>query len=217
MSTDGFTRPTLHAVYLDVIYELGSLGWHFMTLRYAWEQALVLAALRTGEEEGLEARVTKILELFEKPIVYLDRDRSWGVWSQVLFPAKGAPPPSDQVMDVLAQRELTVLGPGLTFDHIQLNSPPRNRPCCSGRWRRRGRYLCITSSGRHAARPRASRWLVTSLGSGLADGSQGRREGAPGAARRGDQRTIDRCPDRAKHVSTDRKCSPPRACRAAPI
>jgi hypothetical protein len=94
-----------------------------MTLRYAWEQALVLAALRTGEEEGLEARVTKILELFEKPIVYLDRDRSWGVWSQVLFPAKGAPPPSDQVMDVLAQRELTVLGPGLTFDHIQLNSP----------------------------------------------------------------------------------------------
>src|SRR5215213_8916921 len=99
-----------------------------MTLRYAWEQALVLAALRTGEEEGLEARVTKILELFEKPIVYLDRDRSWGVWSQVLFPAKGAPPPSDQVMDVLAQRELTVLGPGLTFDHIQLNSPPSKSP-----------------------------------------------------------------------------------------
>jgi len=32
-----------------------------MTLRYAWEQALVLAALRTGEEEGLEARVPRFL------------------------------------------------------------------------------------------------------------------------------------------------------------
>jgi hypothetical protein len=71
MRTKGMARPTLHAVYPDVVYELGLLGWHFVAVRDAWEHALVLASLRSGEEEGSEARVTKIFSCSKSPLFTL--------------------------------------------------------------------------------------------------------------------------------------------------
>jgi hypothetical protein len=101
-------QPTLQAVYPEAVYEVGMLGWHFAAVHAAWPHLLVLAILRTHEDEDPEARVTKILRL-------LDR---------ALDPTHGEPPPVDETIGDLAERELTVLrAPQLTFQRIKLDSP----------------------------------------------------------------------------------------------
>jgi hypothetical protein len=78
--------PTLHAVYQEAVYEVGMLGWHFAAIHAAWPHLLVLAALRTHQDEDPEARVAKILRLLEEPTIYFARDRTGssgiGPWTQ---------------------------------------------------------------------------------------------------------------------------------------
>jgi hypothetical protein len=61
-------QPTLQAVYPGTVYEVGMLGWHFAAIHAAWPHLLVLAALRTHQDEKPEARVAKILRLLEEPL-----------------------------------------------------------------------------------------------------------------------------------------------------
>jgi hypothetical protein len=101
--------PTLHAVYQEAVYEVGMLGWHFAAIHAAWPHLLVLAALRTHQDEDPEARVAKILRLLEEPTIYFARDRDWQQWYRALDPVHGEPPPVDETIGDLAERELTVL------------------------------------------------------------------------------------------------------------
>jgi hypothetical protein len=118
------TKPTLHAVYPETAYEVGMLGWHFAAIQAAWPHLLVLAALRSDEDEDPEARVAKILRLLEEPTIYFARDRDWQEWYRALDPVHGEPPSTDETMGDLAKRELTVLrAPQLTFQRIKLDSP----------------------------------------------------------------------------------------------
>ena len=118
------TPPTLQAVYPEAVYEVGMLGWHFAAIHAAWPHLLVLAALRSYQDEEPEARVTKILRLLEEPTIYFARDRDWQQWYQALDPVHGEPPPIDDTIGDLAKRELTVLkAPQLTFERIKLDSP----------------------------------------------------------------------------------------------
>jgi hypothetical protein len=101
---------------------LALLGWHFVDIRAAWDHALVLASLRSGEE-GLEARVTKILQLFESRLSTLNAtgDGGCGLRSSSRHKVRRHYPTS---MKELAQLELRVMrSPELTFERIQLNSP----------------------------------------------------------------------------------------------
>ena len=117
------TPPTLQAVYPEAVYEVGMLGWHFAAIHAAWPHLLVLAALRSYQDEEPEARVTKILRLLEEPTIYFARDRDWQQWYQALDPVHGEPPPIDDTIGDLAKRELTVLkAPQLTFQRIKLDS-----------------------------------------------------------------------------------------------
>jgi hypothetical protein len=117
-------QPTLHAVYPETVYEVGMLGWHFAAIHAAWPHLLVLATLCSHEDEDPEARVAKILRLLEEPTIYFARDPDWQQWYRALDPVHGEPPPVDETIDDLAERELTVLrAPELTFQRIQLNSP----------------------------------------------------------------------------------------------
>jgi hypothetical protein len=53
----------------------------------------------------------------------LARDQDWQRWYRALSPAPGEPPPIDETIGDLAERELTVLrAPELTFKRIQLDS-----------------------------------------------------------------------------------------------
>jgi hypothetical protein len=116
--------PTLHAVYREAVYEVGMLGWHFAAIHATWPYLLVLAALRTHQDEDPEARVVKILRLLEEPTIYFARDRDWQQWYRALDPVHGEPPPVDETIGDLAERELTVLrSPQLTFKRIKLDSP----------------------------------------------------------------------------------------------
>jgi hypothetical protein len=116
-------QPTLHAVYPETVYEVGMLGWHYAAIHAAWPHLLLLATLCTREDEDPEARVAKILRLFEEPTIYFARDRDWQQWYRALNPAPGEPPPIDDTIGDLAERELTVLrAPELTFQRIQLDS-----------------------------------------------------------------------------------------------
>lgn len=75
------------------------------------------------EDEDPEARVAKILRLLEEPTIYFARDPDWQQWRRALNPAQGEPPPVEETIGDLAERELTVLrAPELTFQHIQLGS-----------------------------------------------------------------------------------------------
>jgi hypothetical protein len=117
-------QPRLHAVYPESVCEVGMLGWHFAAIHAAWPHLLVLAALRTHEDEETEARVSKIFRLLEEPALYFARDRDWQQWSRALDPVHGEPPPVEETIGDLAQRELTVLrAPQLTFERIKLGSP----------------------------------------------------------------------------------------------
>jgi hypothetical protein len=117
-------QPTLHAVYPETVYEVGMLGWHFAAIHAAWPHLLVLAILCTHEDEDPEARVAKILRLLEEPTIYFARDQDWQQWYRALNPAQGEPPPFDETIGDLAERELIVLrAPELTFQRIQLDSP----------------------------------------------------------------------------------------------
>ena len=117
------TPPTLQAVYPETVCEVGMLGWHFAAIHAAWPHLLVLAALRTHQDEEPEARVTKILRLLEEPTIYFARDRDWQQWYRALDPVHGEPPPVDETIGDLAERELTVLrAPQLTFERIKLDS-----------------------------------------------------------------------------------------------
>jgi hypothetical protein len=114
-------QPTLHAVYPETVYEVGMLGWHFAAIHAAWPHLLLLATLCTHEDEDPEARVGKILRLLDEPTIYFARDPDWQQWYRALNPAQGAPPPIDETIGGLAERELTVLrAPELTFQRIQL-------------------------------------------------------------------------------------------------
>jgi hypothetical protein len=116
--------PTLRAVYQEAVYEVGMLGWHFAAIHGSWPHLLVLAALRTHEDEDPEARVAKILRLLEEPTIYFARDRDWQQWYRALDPVHGEPPPIEETIGDLAERELTVLrAPRLTFERIKLDSP----------------------------------------------------------------------------------------------
>ena len=118
------TPPTLRAVYPETVCEVGMLGWHFAAIHAAWPHLLVLAALRTHQDEEPEARVTKILRLLEEPTIYFARDRDWQQWYRAVDPVHGEPPPVDETIGDLAERELTVLrAPQLTFERIKLDSP----------------------------------------------------------------------------------------------
>lgn len=113
----------LQAVYPETVCEVGMLGWHFAAIHAAWPHLLVLAALRTRQDEEPEARVTKILRLLQEPTIYFARDRNWQQWYQALDPVHGEPPPVDDRIGDLAERELTVLTmPQLTFERITLDS-----------------------------------------------------------------------------------------------
>ena len=116
--------PTLHAVYPETVYEVAMLGWHFAAIHAAWPHLLVLATLCTHEDEDPEARVAKILRLLEEPTIYFARDPDWQHWYRALDPAHGEPPPVEETIGDLAERELTVLRvPQLTFERIKLDSP----------------------------------------------------------------------------------------------
>lgn len=116
-------QPTLHAVYPETVYEVGMLGWHYAAIHAAWPHLLILATLCTHEDEDPEARVAKILRLLEEPTIYFARDPDWQQWRRALNPAQGEPPPVEETIGDLAERELTVLrAPELTFQHIQLGS-----------------------------------------------------------------------------------------------
>jgi hypothetical protein len=81
------------------------------------------ATLRTHEDEDPHARVAKILWLLEEPTIYFARDPDWQQWYRALNPAQGEPPPIDETIGDLAERQLTVLrAPELTFQRIQLDS-----------------------------------------------------------------------------------------------
>jgi hypothetical protein len=122
-TTAGEARPTLQAVYPEAVYEVAMLGWHFAAIHAAWPHLLVLAALRTQQDEERQVRVAKILRLLEEPTIYFARDRDWQQWYRALDPAHGEPPPADETMGDLAERELTVLrAPQLTFERINLDS-----------------------------------------------------------------------------------------------
>jgi hypothetical protein len=123
-TTPEVAKPTLHAVYPGTAYEVGMLGWHFAAIEAAWPHLLVLAALRSHEEEDPEARVAKILRLLEDPTIYFARDRDWQQWYRALDPVDGKPPSTDETMGDLAKRGMTVLrAPQLTFQRIKLDSP----------------------------------------------------------------------------------------------
>jgi hypothetical protein len=125
--------PTLHAVYQEAVYELGMLGWHFAAIHAAWPHLLVLATLCTHEDEDPEARVAKILRLLEEPTIYFARDRDWQQWYRALDPVHGEPPPIEETIGDLAERELTVLrAPRLTFERIKLDSPLEIAVAASG-------------------------------------------------------------------------------------
>jgi hypothetical protein len=114
---------TLRAVYPETVYEVGMLGWHFAAIHAAWPHLLLLANLCTHEDEDPGARVAKILRLLEEPTIYFARDPDWQQWYRALNPAQGEPPPIDETIGDLAERELTVLrAPELTFQRIQLDS-----------------------------------------------------------------------------------------------
>jgi hypothetical protein len=85
------------------------LGWHFAALQAAWPHLLLLATLCTHQDKDPEARVAKILRLFEEPTIYFARDQDWQPWYRALSPAPGEPPPIDETIGDLAERELTVL------------------------------------------------------------------------------------------------------------
>ena len=115
--------PTLQAVYPETVCEVGILGWHFAAIHAAWSHFLVLAALRSHEDEQPEARVSKILRLLEEPTIYFAHDRDWQQWYQALDPIHGEPPPVDETISGLAKVELTVLrAPELRFERIMLDS-----------------------------------------------------------------------------------------------
>jgi hypothetical protein len=122
MTAEG-APPTLQAVYPETVCEVGILGWHFAAIHAAWPHFLVLAALRSHEDEQPEARVSKILRLLEEPTIYFAHDRDWQQWYQALDPVHGEPPPVGETISGLAKRELTVLrAPELTFERIKLDS-----------------------------------------------------------------------------------------------
>ena len=117
-------QPRLQAVYPETVCQVGMLGWHFAAIHAAWPHLLLLATLCTHEDEDPEARVAKILWLLEGPTIYFARDSDWQQWYRAVNPAQGEPPPIDETIGDLAERELTVLGvPELTFERIQLDSP----------------------------------------------------------------------------------------------
>ena len=123
-TTAEFARPTLQAVYPETVYEVGMLGWHFAAIHAAWPHLLVLAALCTHEDEEPEARVGKVLRLLEEPTIYFARDPDWQQWYRALDPAHGEPPPVDETIGDLAERELTVLRmPQLIFERMKLDPP----------------------------------------------------------------------------------------------
>jgi hypothetical protein len=123
-TTAEFAQPTLHAVYPETVYEVGMLGWHFAAIQAAWPHLLVLAALCTRQDEDPEARIAKILRLLEEPTIYFARDHDWQQWYRALDPVHGEPPPVDETIGDLAERELIVLrAPQLTFERIKLDSP----------------------------------------------------------------------------------------------
>ena len=123
MDTTAEEAPTLQAVYPGTVYEVGMLGWHFAAIHAAWPHLLVLAILRAHDDEDPEARVAKILRLLEEPTIYFARDRDWQQWYRALDPVHGEPPPTEETIGDLAERELTVLrAPQLTFERITLDS-----------------------------------------------------------------------------------------------
>jgi hypothetical protein len=122
-TTAEYAGPTLHAVYPETVYEVAMLGWHFAAIHAAWPHLLVLATFCTHEDEDPKARVAKILRLLEEPTIYFARDRDWQQWYRALDPVHGEPPPVDETIGDLAERELTVLrAPQLTFEGIKLDS-----------------------------------------------------------------------------------------------
>src|SRR4029453_7625945 len=119
----GEAQPRLHAVYRETVYELGMLGWHFAAIQAAWPHLLLLATLCTHQDEDPEARVGKILQLFEEPTIYFARDQDWQRWYRAVSSAPGEPAPIGETIGDLAERQLTVLrAPELTFERIQLDS-----------------------------------------------------------------------------------------------
>jgi hypothetical protein len=123
-TTAEFGQPTLQAVYPETVYEVGMLGWHFAAIHAAWPHLLVLATLCTHEDEEPEARVGKVLRLLEEPTIYFARDPDWQRWYRALDPVHGEPPPVNETISDLAERELAVLRmPQLIFERMKLDPP----------------------------------------------------------------------------------------------
>ena len=122
-TTAEYARLALHAVYPATVYEVGMLGWHFAAIDAAWPHLLILATLCTHDDEEPEARVAKILRLLDAPTIYFARDRDWQQWYRAVDPVHDEPPPVDETIADLAERELTVLtAPQLIFQRIKLDS-----------------------------------------------------------------------------------------------
>src|SRR4029453_8948089 len=103
----GEAQPRLHAVYRETVYEVGMLGWHFAAIQAAWPHLLLLATLCTDQDEDPEDRVSKIPRLLEEPTTYVSRDPDWQQLHRALNPAPGEPPPIEETIGDLAERELT--------------------------------------------------------------------------------------------------------------
>jgi hypothetical protein len=83
------------------------------------------------DDEEPEARVGKVLRLLEEPTIYFARDPDWQQWYRALDPVHGEPPPVDETISDLAERELAVLRmPQLILERMKLDllskslSPP---------------------------------------------------------------------------------------------
>jgi hypothetical protein len=71
--------------------------------------------------------VAQILRLLEEPTIYFARDRDWQQWYRALDLVHGEPPPVEETIGDLAERELTVLGaPQLAIERIELESAPKS-------------------------------------------------------------------------------------------
>jgi hypothetical protein len=117
-----FARLELHAVYPKTVYEVGILGWQIAAIDAAWPHLLVLAALCTTTTRSPRLGLRRFSGCSKSRLSAL---REIGTGSSgAVDPVHDEPPPVDETIADLAERELTVLTvPQLIFQRIKLDSP----------------------------------------------------------------------------------------------
>jgi hypothetical protein len=119
----GSAQERIRAVYDEAVYDVGELGEYFVTLDETWSHFLLLAALRTGEEDDPETRVTKIQQLLDDATIYFEQDATWSRWQYYLMPGEGELPSDDAIKNLSRQRPTVRTLHKLTFERIRLSSP----------------------------------------------------------------------------------------------